>query len=153
MKYPKWLVTSAVVIAGTTALAGGLSLSSENSTDTLEPAAFTQTITPEQQARYEQRYAERRAAAVEAERIAVEEAEKEKEAQKSLEVERKTTSPNLSNDSYYTNVDGNEVHSPAYSDRSCASSGASATCGDGTCSFSQNRRGTCSHHGGVSQWH
>ena len=30
--------------------------------------------------------------------------------------------------------------------------GASAICNDGTYSFSQNRRGTCSHHGGVRQW-
>jgi hypothetical protein len=30
--------------------------------------------------------------------------------------------------------------------------GASAVCVDGTYSFSQNRRGTCSHHGGVSRW-
>lgn len=56
----------------------------------------------------------------------------------------------LSNDNYYTNVDGNEVHSPAYSDTVPA--GASARCRDGTYSFSQNRRGTCSHHGGVAQW-
>jgi uncharacterized protein YgiM (DUF1202 family) len=33
-----------------------------------------------------------------------------------------------------------------------APSGASARCSDGTYSFSQNRRGTCSHHGGVAQW-
>ena len=25
--------------------------------------------------------------------------------------------------------------------------------GDGTYSFSENRRGTCSHHGGVSRWY
>lgn len=25
-------------------------------------------------------------------------------------------------------------------------------CGDGTYSFSQNRRGTCSYHGGVAEW-
>lgn len=56
----------------------------------------------------------------------------------------------LSNDNYYTNVEGNEVHSPAYS--SGVPAGASALCGDGTYSFSQNRRGTCSHHGGVSEW-
>jgi hypothetical protein len=31
-------------------------------------------------------------------------------------------------------------------------SGASALCADGTYSYSANRRGTCSHHGGVSQW-
>lgn len=30
--------------------------------------------------------------------------------------------------------------------------GATALCKDGTCSFSQNRRGTCSHHGGVLIW-
>jgi|SRR3989344_509303 len=56
----------------------------------------------------------------------------------------------LSNDSYYTNSAGNEVHSPAYSDT--VPSGASAQCRDGTYSFSQSRRGTCSHHGGVANW-
>jgi hypothetical protein len=30
--------------------------------------------------------------------------------------------------------------------------GATAICGDGTCSYSAHRQGTCSHHGGVSQW-
>jgi hypothetical protein len=30
--------------------------------------------------------------------------------------------------------------------------GATAECRDGTYSFSQNRRGTCSHHGGVKRW-
>jgi hypothetical protein len=59
-------------------------------------------------------------------------------------------STTLSNDNYYTNSGGNEVHSPAYSNN--IPSGATAICGDGTYSFSQSRRGTCSHHGGVSQW-
>jgi hypothetical protein len=58
--------------------------------------------------------------------------------------------PVLSNDNYYTNVNGNDVHSPAYSNS--VPSDASAVCGDGTYSFSQNRRGTCSHHGGVAEW-
>lgn len=58
----------------------------------------------------------------------------------------------LSNDNYYTNVDGNEVHSPAYAPSGCAASGATAECRDGTCSFSQHRSGTCSHHGGVTNW-
>jgi serine/threonine-protein kinase len=31
-------------------------------------------------------------------------------------------------------------------------SGATAVCADGTWSFSQNRSGTCSHHGGVHWW-
>lgn len=56
----------------------------------------------------------------------------------------------LSNDNYYTNTSGNQVHSPAYSNSVPA--GATAICGDGTYSFSESRRGTCSHHGGVSQW-
>ena len=30
--------------------------------------------------------------------------------------------------------------------------GATARCRDGTYSFSQHRRGTCSWHGGVAQW-
>lgn len=59
-------------------------------------------------------------------------------------------SAQLSNDNYYTNVDGNQVHSPAYSNT--APAGASAQCRDGTYSFSQHRSGTCSHHGGVSSW-
>lgn len=60
------------------------------------------------------------------------------------------TAPALSNDNYYTNSQGNQVHSPAYSDSVPA--GASAVCRDGTYSFSQSRRGTCSRHGGVAQW-
>lgn len=58
--------------------------------------------------------------------------------------------PGLSNDNYYTNVDGNEVHSPAYSDGIPAR--ASAQCRDGTYSFSQHKSGTCSRHGGVATW-
>jgi uncharacterized protein YgiM (DUF1202 family) len=50
----------------------------------------------------------------------------------------------------YINVDGVRVRSPGFSDR--PPSGASARCRDGTYSFSLNRRGTCSHHGGVGQW-
>jgi len=61
------------------------------------------------------------------------------------------TSTTLSNNSYYTNVDGNSVHSPAYSSNGIPD-GATAQCGDGTYSFSQHHSGTCSHHGGVSQW-
>lgn len=60
------------------------------------------------------------------------------------------TDSGLSNDNYYTNTVGNEVHSPAYSNT--VPDGASAQCRDGTYSFSQSRRGTCSHHGGVATW-
>lgn len=51
---------------------------------------------------------------------------------------------------YYTNTYGNRVQSPThYSSRP---TGATALCRDGTYSFSQSRRGTCSHHGGVAKW-
>lgn len=51
---------------------------------------------------------------------------------------------------YYTNVYGNRVQAPtSYYSRPA---GATALCRDGTYSFSQNRRGTCSHHGGVARW-
>lgn len=54
--------------------------------------------------------------------------------------------PSCSNGSY-VNSAGNTVCSP-----SSSSNGASAQCADGTYSYSQSRRGTCSHHGGVSTW-
>jgi len=59
---------------------------------------------------------------------------------------------NLSNDNTYINTYGNTVHSPAYSTDRSIPAGASAQCRDGTYSFSQSRRGTCSRHGGVSRW-
>ena len=50
----------------------------------------------------------------------------------------------------YVNVDGQRVPSPVFTNKRPA--GATARCGDGSYSFSQNRRGTCSHHGGVAEW-
>jgi hypothetical protein len=50
----------------------------------------------------------------------------------------------------YKNVDGNKVKSPTY--YKTAPEGATAECWDGTYSYSQHRRGTCSHHGGVKKW-
>ncbi|MGN6033536.1 MAG: DUF3761 domain-containing protein [Thermomicrobiales bacterium] len=50
----------------------------------------------------------------------------------------------------YTNVDGQQVSCPVQADS--APAGATARCNDGTYSFSQNHRGTCSHHGGVAEW-
>ncbi|WP_209610260.1 DUF3761 domain-containing protein [Sphingomonas echinoides] len=55
-----------------------------------------------------------------------------------------------SGDDYYTARNGHRVHRPMHSRR--APSGASARCRDGSWSFSQSHRGTCSWHGGVSQW-
>lgn len=53
---------------------------------------------------------------------------------------------------HYRSSDGRVVHSPAKSTHDQVPSGASAKCRDGTYSFSQHRRGTCSHHGGVDNW-
>ena len=50
----------------------------------------------------------------------------------------------------YTNVNGHHVHRPV--DGASRPAGATARCGDGSWSFSENHRGTCSHHGGVSRW-
>lgn len=50
----------------------------------------------------------------------------------------------------YVNSAGNTVCRPY--ETNSAPAGATAKCGDGTYSFSQSRRGTCSRHGGVAQW-
>lgn len=50
----------------------------------------------------------------------------------------------------YVNSAGNTVCRPEVSAN--APAGATAKCVDGTYSFSQSRRGTCSSHGGVAEW-
>ena len=55
-----------------------------------------------------------------------------------------------SKNKYYTNSEGIRVQSPTY--YNSVPAGATALCRDGTYSFSRNRRGTCSHHGGVKKW-
>lgn len=50
----------------------------------------------------------------------------------------------------YTNTAGQRVQSPT--SYNYVPAGATALCRDGTYSFSRSRRGTCSHHGGVSKW-
>ena len=49
---------------------------------------------------------------------------------------------------HYTNVSGDGVHSPMR--LAGRPAGATAHCSDGSWSFSQHARGTCSHHGGVA---
>ncbi len=51
---------------------------------------------------------------------------------------------------YYANSSGHLVHRPVHVSR--APAGATARCRDGTFSFSEHHRGTCSYHGGVAQW-
>jgi len=61
-----------------------------------------------------------------------------------------TTTATPHHHNYYTNSSGHRVHTPVRAQSVPA--GATAKCGDGTYSFSEHRQGTCSHHGGVSQW-
>jgi hypothetical protein len=58
--------------------------------------------------------------------------------------------PKCTDDGTYVNSQGHTLKRP----ENCTTvpKGATAQCLDGTYSFSQSRRGTCSHHGGVSKW-
>ena len=53
------------------------------------------------------------------------------------------------NDRHYVNTSHHIVHSP-----SCGreSPHHTATCRDGSISYSEHHRGTCSRHGGVARW-
>lgn len=57
---------------------------------------------------------------------------------------------NCANSGTYVNSKGHVVPRP----ENCSGppKGATAQCRDGSYSFSQSRRGTCSHHGGVARW-
>jgi hypothetical protein len=63
---------------------------------------------------------------------------------------QQTAAPPRSKPHTYTNSAGQKVQSPTRS--KTVPEGATAQCRDGSYSFSQNRRGTCSHHGGVRHW-
>ena len=52
----------------------------------------------------------------------------------------------------YWNAFGEWVESPTWTTDGSPALGASARCRDGSYSFSNTRRGTCSWHGGVAQW-
>lgn len=58
-----------------------------------------------------------------------------------------STATNCENGTY-VNSAGNTVCRPSRTN----TGGATAICEDGTYSYSQSRRGTCSHHGGVQSW-
>ena len=67
-----------------------------------------------------------------------------------LDKDKFEANPPQSKVKYYTNSRGERVQSPTH--YKSPPDGASAECMDGTYSFSRNRRGTCSHHGGVKRW-
>lgn len=62
------------------------------------------------------------------------------------------TTPGPCPTDYYRNSTGVCVHRPVKTQGSAVPAGATAQCRDGSYSFSQSRRGTCSHHGGVARW-
>lgn len=62
----------------------------------------------------------------------------------------KNVSTSKSSGKGYINKDGKFIPSPSKSNTQPA--GATAKCRDNTWSYSQNRRGTCSGHGGVARW-
>ena len=51
---------------------------------------------------------------------------------------------------YYRSTDGSMVHRPTRGNTDYGP--VTAICGDGSRSFSHHHEGTCSHHGGVSEW-
>ena len=55
------------------------------------------------------------------------------------------------NNRHYVNSSGHVVHSPSCGNES-EPPHYTATCRDGSISFSEHRRGTCSGHRGVARW-
>ena len=64
--------------------------------------------------------------------------------------QKQKSQPKCAENGTYVNSKGETVKRPE--NCTAAPQGATAQCGDGTYSFSQSRRGTCSHHGGVAKW-
>lgn len=63
-------------------------------------------------------------------------------------VSPQTTPQSSCQNGTYVNSAGQTVCRPSSNN----TGGATAICGDGSYSYSQSRRGTCSHHGGVVRW-
>ena len=53
------------------------------------------------------------------------------------------------NNNYYVNSSGHLVHSPSCGEEH---EKRTAECRDGSVSYSEHHRGTCSYHGGVAHW-
>jgi hypothetical protein len=64
--------------------------------------------------------------------------------------QQQKSQPKCTDNGTYQNSKGETVKRP----ENCTTppEGATAQCRDGSYSFSQSRRGTCSHHGGVAKW-
>jgi len=64
--------------------------------------------------------------------------------------QQQKSQPRCADNGTYVNSNGETVKRPE--NCTAAPQGATAQCRDGSYSFSQSRRGTCSHHGGVAKW-
>jgi hypothetical protein len=64
--------------------------------------------------------------------------------------QQQQSKPKCTDNGTYVNSKGETVKRPE--NCSSAPQGATAQCRDGSYSFSQSHRGTCSHHGGVAKW-
>jgi len=64
--------------------------------------------------------------------------------------QQQKSQPKCTDTGTYVNSQGQTVKRPE--NCSAVPQGATAQCSDGSYSFSQSRRGTCSHHGGVAKW-
>lgn len=64
--------------------------------------------------------------------------------------QQQKSQPKCTDNGTYVNSKGETVKRPQ--NCSAVPTGATAQCRDGSYSFSQSRRGTCSHHGGVAKW-
>lgn len=73
-------------------------------------------------------------------------AQEQRRQEEQRQLEQKRRPAECGSDSY-RNVDGACVPRPGSNPN-----GATAQCEDGSYSYSQNRRGTCSGHGGVAHW-
>jgi hypothetical protein len=56
------------------------------------------------------------------------------------------------NNNHYVNSSGHVVHSPSCGQGAETGLHHTAECRDGSTSFSEHHRGTCSYHGGVAHW-
>lgn len=70
--------------------------------------------------------------------------------QPSPQQQQQKSKPKCTDNGTYVKSQGQTVKRPE--NCSAAPQGATAQCRDGSYSFSQSRRGTCSHHGGVAKW-
>lgn len=71
-------------------------------------------------------------------------------SQSTQQQQQQKSQPKCTDTGTYVNSQGQTVKRPE--NCSTVPQGATAQCQDGSYSFSQNRRGTCSHHGGVAKW-